>query len=87
MPKVPISEAANADLNGASAGFSNASRFWHQREEARKHDCGADDARSGFVICSGGLYPNTFRVQTVDFENAEPAKSDDFTTAWQAQRR
>ena len=43
MPKVPISEAANADLNGASAGFSNASRFWHQREEA-------DQVRNGIFI-------------------------------------
>ena len=43
MPKVPISEAANADLNGASAGFSNASRFWHQREEA-------DPDRNGIFI-------------------------------------
>ena len=54
---------------------------------SRKHDRGADDARSGFVICSGGLYPNTFRVQAVDFENAEPPKSDHFTTAWHAKRR
>ena len=43
MPKVPISEAANADLNGASAGFSNASRFWHQREET-------DQVRNGIFI-------------------------------------
>jgi hypothetical protein len=43
MPKLPISEAANADLNGASAGFGNASRFRHQTEEA-------DPVRNGIVI-------------------------------------
>jgi hypothetical protein len=43
MPKVPISEAANADLSGASAGFGNASRFGHQREEA-------DPVRNGIFI-------------------------------------
>ena len=43
MPKLPISDAANADLNGASAGFGNASRFWHQREEA-------DPVRNGIFI-------------------------------------
>jgi hypothetical protein len=43
MPKVPISEAANADLNGASAGFSNVSRFRHQRGEA-------DPVRNGIFI-------------------------------------
>jgi hypothetical protein len=43
MPKVPISEATNADLNGASAEFSNVSRFWHQREEA-------DPVRNGIFI-------------------------------------
>ncbi len=43
MPKLPISEAANADLNGASAGFGNASRFQHQREEA-------DPVRNGIFI-------------------------------------
>jgi hypothetical protein len=43
MPKVPISEATNADLNRASAGFGNASRFRHQREEA-------DPVRNGIFI-------------------------------------
>ena len=43
MPKVPISEAANADLNGASAGFSNVSRVRDQREEA-------DPVRNGIFI-------------------------------------
>ena len=43
MPKVPISEAANADLNEASAGFGNVSRFQHQREEA-------DPGRNGIFI-------------------------------------
>jgi hypothetical protein len=43
MPKVPISEAANADLNGASAGFSNVSRVRDQREEA-------DRFRNGIFI-------------------------------------
>jgi hypothetical protein len=43
MPKIPISEAANADLNGASAGFSNVSRFQHQTEEA-------DPVRNGIFI-------------------------------------
>jgi hypothetical protein len=43
MPKVPISEAANADLNRASAGFSNVSHFRHQREEA-------DPVRNGIFI-------------------------------------
>jgi hypothetical protein len=43
MPKVPISEATNPDLNGASAGFSNLSRFLRQREEA-------DPARNGIFI-------------------------------------
>ena len=43
MPELPISEAANADLNGASAGFGNASRFQHQREEA-------DPVRNGIFI-------------------------------------
>ena len=43
MPKVPISEATNADLNAASAEFSNVSRFWHQREEA-------DPVRNGIFI-------------------------------------
>jgi hypothetical protein len=43
MPKIPISEAAKADLNGSSAGFGNASRFQHQREEA-------DPVRNGIFI-------------------------------------
>ena len=43
MPKVPVSEAANADLNGASAGFSNVSRVRDQREEA-------DQVRNGIFI-------------------------------------
>jgi hypothetical protein len=43
MPKVPISEATNADLNGASAEFSNVSRFRHQIEEA-------DPVRNGIFI-------------------------------------
>ena len=43
MPKIPISEATNADLNGASAAFSNVSRFRHQREEA-------DPVRNGIFI-------------------------------------
>lgn len=43
MPKVPISEATNADLKGASAEFSNVSRFRHQREEA-------DSVRNGIFI-------------------------------------
>jgi hypothetical protein len=43
MPKLPISEAANADSNGASAGFGNGSRFQHQREEA-------DPVRNGIFI-------------------------------------
>jgi hypothetical protein len=43
MPKVPISEAANADLNGASAGFSDVSRIRDQREEA-------DPVRNGIFI-------------------------------------
>ncbi|MGA7275535.1 MAG: hypothetical protein WBX14_11880, partial [Candidatus Udaeobacter sp.] len=43
MPKLPISEAANADLNGASAGFGNMSRFLHQREEV-------DPVRNGIFI-------------------------------------
>jgi hypothetical protein len=46
MPKVPISEAANADLDGASAEFSNASQFQHQREEA-------DPVRNGIFIGLG----------------------------------
>lgn len=36
MPKVPISEAANGDINGASAGFSNPSRVGNQTEEVDK---------------------------------------------------
>jgi len=43
MPKVPISEAANADLNRASDGFSNVSRVGDQREEA-------DQVRNGIFI-------------------------------------
>lgn len=43
MPKVPISEAANADLNGAYAGFSNVSPVRDQREEA-------DQVRNGIFI-------------------------------------
>ena len=43
MPKVPISEATNAELNGASAESSNVSRFRHQREEA-------DPVRNGIFI-------------------------------------
>ena len=43
MPEVPISEAANADLNGASAGLSNVSRVRDQREEA-------DQVRNGIFI-------------------------------------
>jgi len=43
MPKVPISEATNADLNAASAEFSNVSRFWHQSEET-------DPVRNGIFI-------------------------------------
>ncbi len=43
MAKLPTSQAANADLNGASAGFGNASRFQHQREEA-------DPVRNGIFI-------------------------------------
>jgi hypothetical protein len=43
MPKVPISEAGNADLNGASAGFSDVSRIRDQREEA-------DPVRNGIFI-------------------------------------
>jgi len=43
MPKLPISEAANADLNGGSAGFGNASCFRHQREEP-------DPVRNGIFI-------------------------------------
>lgn len=43
MPKSPISEAANADLNGASAGFSNVSRIRDQREKA-------DPVRNGIFI-------------------------------------
>jgi hypothetical protein len=43
MPKLPISEASNADLNAASARFGNASRFRHQREEA-------DPVRNGIFI-------------------------------------
>jgi hypothetical protein len=43
MPKVPISEATNADLNGASAEFSNVSQFRHQREEV-------DPLRNGIFI-------------------------------------
>ena len=43
MAKAPISEAANADLNGASAGFSNASRVRDQREEV-------DHVRNGIFI-------------------------------------
>jgi pheromone shutdown protein TraB len=43
MPKVPISEAANADLNGASAGFSDVSQIRDQREEA-------DPVRNGIFI-------------------------------------
>ena len=43
MPNVPISKATNADLNGASAEFSNVSQFRHQREEA-------DSVRNGIFI-------------------------------------
>jgi hypothetical protein len=43
MPNVPISEVTNADLNGASAEFSNVSQFRHQREEA-------DSVRNGIFI-------------------------------------
>ena len=43
MPKVPISEAANADLDGASAGFSNVSRVRDQGEEV-------DQVRNGIFI-------------------------------------
>jgi hypothetical protein len=43
MPKVPVSEAASADLNEASAGFSNMSRVRDQREEA-------DQVRNGIFI-------------------------------------
>jgi hypothetical protein len=43
MPKVPISEAANADLDGAPAGFSNMSRVRDQREEG-------DQVRNGIFI-------------------------------------
>ena len=43
MPKVPISEAANTDLNRESAGFSNLSRVRDQRVEA-------DQVRNGIFI-------------------------------------
>jgi hypothetical protein len=43
MTKAPISEAANADLNGASTGFSNASRVRDQTQEA-------DQVRNGIFI-------------------------------------
>ena len=43
MPKLPVSDAANADLNGAPCEFSNASGFRHQREEA-------DPVRNGIFI-------------------------------------
>lgn len=43
MPKLPISQAANADLNAASAGFGDASRFQRQREEV-------DPVRNGIFI-------------------------------------
>jgi hypothetical protein len=43
MAKVPISEATNADGNGASAEFSNVSQFRHQSEEA-------DRVRNGIFI-------------------------------------
>ena len=43
MPKVSISEAANADLNASSAGFSDVSRLRDQREEA-------DPVRNGIFI-------------------------------------
>jgi hypothetical protein len=43
MPKVPISEATNADLNGAPAESGNGSRFRHQTEEA-------DPVRNGIFI-------------------------------------
>ena len=43
MPKVPISEVANADLHGASAGFTDVSRIQDQTEEA-------DPVRNGIFI-------------------------------------
>lgn len=43
MPKVPISEAANADSNGASAGSSNVSQVRDQGEEV-------DQVRNGIFI-------------------------------------
>jgi hypothetical protein len=46
MPKVPISEAANPELSGTPAEFSNASQFQHQREEA-------DPVRNGIFIGLG----------------------------------
>lgn len=36
MPKVPVSETANGDIKGASAGFSNVSRVGDQTEEVDK---------------------------------------------------
>ncbi|HEX3619116.1 MAG TPA: hypothetical protein VHU16_01965 [Candidatus Udaeobacter sp.] len=43
MAKVPISEATNADVNGASTGFSNVSRVRDQTEEP-------DKVRNGIFI-------------------------------------
>ncbi len=43
MPKVPISEAVNADINGESGGFSNVSRVRDQGEEV-------DQVRNGIFI-------------------------------------
>jgi len=43
MPKVPISEAVNADINGESGRFSNVSRVRDQGEEV-------DQGRNGIFI-------------------------------------
>src|SRR6266404_2577277 len=75
-----VEEPLNVD-NWRYVEFARHYNLLCQRCLFQKDDRGADDARSRFVICSGGLYPNAFRVQTVDFENAEAAKSDHFTMA------
>jgi len=43
MPKVPISEAVNVDINGESGAFSNVSRVRDQGEEV-------DQGRNGIFI-------------------------------------
>jgi hypothetical protein len=49
MPTVPIPEAANADSNGASPGFSNVSHVRDQGDEV-------DQVRNGIFIGLGIVF-------------------------------